>query len=213
MSLIIKPNQAQALSLKQQLQLLAIPKNKRIRLLKTLGRNVRAKARRNIKEQRTVTGQAFAPRASGKKNKMLKRMGKTLEPYVKNTNRLELKHKSVLAGRVAAMHQNGIDEQMTASRMTRIHGKPDYKGSSTRGQAKALAKEGYKIQRKNGKGYRKATIREIMTNVNQGQAMLVLKKLRGHSRKTRWIIPVKERPFLGDTPQAVQEQIAKFLQS
>lgn len=211
MSLIIKPNQTQALNLTQQLNLLALPKNKRVRVLKTLGRQQRAKARKRIREQRTVTGQKFSPRANGKKSKMLKRMGRTLEPYVKNSNRLELKHKAAITGRIAARHQYGIAEKMTASRMARIHGKPNYKAPSTRSQAKALASEGYKIQRKKGKGYRKATIKEIMANVNQGQASLVLRKLRGNVKKTSWQIPVKERPFLGDTPINVQKELAKIL--
>ena len=147
-----------------------------------------------------------------KKGKMLKRLGRTLEPYVKNSNRLELKHKAVLTGRIAAMHQEGVNEKMTASRMMRIHGKPNYKAPCTRSQAKALASEDYKVQRKKGKGYRKATIREIMANVTQGQASLILRKLRGNVRKSSWTIPSKARPFLGDTPIAVQKQLAKMLE-
>lgn len=211
MSLVIRPNKSQALSVKQQLTLLAMPKNKRVRILKTLGRQQRAKARKRIREQRTVTGQKFAPRADGRKSKMLKRMGRTLEPYVKNGNRLELKHKAKLTGQIAAMQQDGINERMTASRMVRIHGKPNYKAPCTRSQAKALAAEGYKIQRENGKGYRKATLREIMANVTQGQASLVLRKLRGNTSKQSWDIPGKARPFLGDTPQEVQKQLAEIL--
>ena len=213
MSLVIKPNTSQALNIKQQLQLLALPKNKRVRVLKTLGRQQRAKARKNLRDQRTVTGQKFSPRADGKKTKMLKRLGRTLEPYVKNSNRLELKHKAAITGRIAAMHQYGIDERMTASRMMRIHGRPNYKADCTRSQAKALANEGYKVQRQKGKGYRKATIREIMASVNQGQASLVLRKLRGRVKKSSWNIPVKERAFLGDTPIAVQQQLVKSLDS
>ena len=77
MSLVIKPNNKQALNLEKQLNLLALPKKKRVRILKTLGRYERAKARKRIREQRTVTGQKFAPRANGKKAKMLKKLKKT----------------------------------------------------------------------------------------------------------------------------------------
>ena len=69
MSLVIKPNKAQSLSIKQQLNLLALPKKKRVRVLKTLGRKQRAKARKRIRDQRTVTGQKFASRTDGKKRK------------------------------------------------------------------------------------------------------------------------------------------------
>jgi hypothetical protein len=212
MSLVIKPNKAQALSLKQQLQLLALPANKRVRILKTLGRYEKAKTRKRIKEQRTVTGQKFSPRADGKKTRMLKKMGRSLEPYVKNSKRLELKHKKSLTGRIAALQQEGGSERMSASRMARIHGKPDYKAPCTRSQAKALRNEGYKVKRGKGKSYRKASVREIMAALSQGKASLILQKLRGNTAKSNWQVPVKARPFLGDTPIAVQQQLIKILE-
>ena len=113
MSLVITPNNKQALSAKHQLQLLALPNGKRVRVLKTLGRYERKLARQRIRTQTTVEGKKFASRSDGKKTKMLKRMGKTLEPYVKGGKRLELKHKVGLTGRIAALHQEGGSEQMT----------------------------------------------------------------------------------------------------
>lgn len=211
MSLVITPNSKQALSAKQQLQLLALPPAKRIRLLKALGRYERNLARRHIRTQTTIQGKKFEGRADGKKTKVLKRMGKTLEPYVKASKRLELKHKNVLTGRIAALHQEGGSERMTASRMARIHGKPDYKAPCTRSQAKALSAEGYKVRRAKGKSYRRATIKEIMENVNHGKATLVLSKLRGNKSRKSWAIPVKARPFLGDTTANVQRELATLL--
>ena len=211
MSLSIKPNKAQALNLKQQLQLLALPANKRVRILKQLGRYERAKARKRIREQRTVNGTKFAARADGKKARMLKKMGRTLEPYVKNSNRLELKHKATQTGRIAALQQAGGIERMSASRMTRIHGKPDYKAPCTRSQAKALSAQGYKVKRAKGKGLRRASIREIMASLSQGKASLILHKLRDKPTKSSWKVVVKARPFLGDTPIAVQQQLINIL--
>jgi hypothetical protein len=212
MQLIIKPNKKQALNLKQQMQLLALPANKRIKVLKTLGRQERAKARKRIQAQKTVTGQKFAPRANSKKGKMLKKLGRTLEPYVKSSNRLELKHKNVLTGRIAALQQSGGSEKMTAARMTRIHGKPDYKAPCSRSQAKALRTEGYKVKRGKGKRYRRASIKEIMATLSHGKAGFILQKLRNKTIKTNWQIPVKARPFLGDTPHEVQRQLANILE-
>lgn len=211
MSLSIKPNKAQALNLKQQLQLLALPTNKRIRILKTLGRQQKAKARKRIQAQQTLGGQTFAPRANGKKGKMLKKMARTLEPYVKQGKRLELKHKKTLTGRIAALQQQGGSERMSASRMARIHGSQNSKAPCTRSQAKALSQEGYKVKRSKGNKYRRASIREIMASLTQGKAGLILNKLRGKQSKSSWHIPVKARPFLGDTPMAVQQQLAKIL--
>ena len=211
MSLVIIPNNKQALSAKHQLQLLALPPAKRTRLLKTLGRYERKLARQRIRTQTTVEGNKFASRTDGKKTKMLKRMGKTLEPYVKASNRLELKHKAALTGRIAALHQEGGTERMTATRMKRIHGKPDYSAPCTRSQAKALAAEGYKVRRAKGKGYRRATIKEIAGSLTHGKATLVLSKLRGQKSRNSWQIPVKARPFLGDTTANVQRELATIL--
>lgn len=212
MSLIITPNKEQALSASMQLQLLKLPAAKRTRILKTLGRYERNLARQRIRSQTTVDGTEFTPRKDGTSARMLKRMGKTLEPYVKNANRLELKHKSPLTGRVAAMHQEGGSEKMSANRMARIHGKPDYKAPCTRPQAKALSAEGYKVRKANGKGYRRASLREIMENLSQGQAMLILRKLRDKPQKQRWDIPVAARPFLGDTTDNVQQQLVSIFE-
>ena len=212
MSLVIKPNKAQALNASTQLALLKLPANKRTRILKTLGRYERRLARKRIRTQTTVDGGQFAPRKDGKKTKMLKRLGKTLEPFVKKANRLELRHKNALTGRIAALQQEGGREQMSATRMARIHGKPDYKAPCTRAQAKALAAEGYKVRKAKGSGYRRASLREIIDTLNQGQAMLILRQLRGKPEKQRWDIPVAARPFLGDTTDNVQRQLVSIIE-
>jgi len=211
MSLVIKPNKKQALNLEQQLNLLALPKKKRVRVLKTLGRYERAKARKRIRDQRTVTGQKFSPRTSGKKAKMLKKLGRTLEPYVKSSNRLELKHKNKLTGRIAAMHQEGVSETMTASRMKKKNGTPDYDAPCTNRQAIALRSVGYKVKRKKGKGSRKGTIKEIMERFTIGQAGFLLRTFRKKKSKQSWQIPVEARAFLGDMAIDVQDELFKIL--
>ena len=211
MSLTITPNKQQALSLKNQLLLLSLPANKRVRILKTLGRSQRTKARLRIRQQQDLDGKKFAERANGKNTKMLKRMAKGLEPYVKNANRLELKHKSTLAGRIAALQQAGGSEKMTAKRMKRIHGKPDYDAPASRSQAKALISLGAKTRKQKGKGYRRATIKELVASLTNGQAELALESLRAKKPKQNWKIPVKPRAFLGDTPANVQAELATLL--
>lgn len=212
MSLSIKPNKAQALNASTQLALLKLPAAKRIRILKTLGRHERTLARNRIRTQTTTEGVGFAPRTDGKKARMLQRLGKTLEPYVKNANRLELKHKAALTGRIGALHQDGGREKMTANKMARIHGQPDYEAPCTRAQAKALAAEGYKVRKQKGRGYRRATLREIMDTLSQGKAMLILRQLRGKPQKQRWDIPVAARPFLGDKADNVQRQLVSIIE-
>lgn len=211
MSLVIKPNAAQALDLQAQLDLLKLPRNKRTRILKTLGRYERAQARARIKRQQSVEGGSFAPRADGKKQKMLKRLGRTLEPYVKNADRLELKHKNSLTGRIAALHQDGGKETMTASKMRRIHGEPDYDAPATRAQAKALSAEGYKVRKKKG-GWRRASIREIQDALTIGKAGVILRSMRDSKSQQRWDIPVSARPFLGDYTDNVQRELMQLIQ-
>lgn len=212
MSLSIQPNKQQALKLGQQLALLAMPPKKRTRLLKQLGRIERTKARKRIRSQQTVEGAKFAPRKDGRKKKILKKMGKTLEPYVIDANRLELKHKAALTGRIAALHQLGGSEKMTSGRMGKIHGKPDYDEPASRTQSKALVAAGYKVRKAKGKGFRRASLREISARLNQGQAGLILRKLRGKTSRNSWDIEVDARAFLGDTPANVQNELVKLME-
>ncbi|MEN3159584.1 hypothetical protein ABC502_14485 [Alkalimonas sp. NCh-2] len=211
MTLIIKPNKSQVLSASQQLALLRLPANKRTRILKTLGRYERTLARKRISSQTTVDGRRFAKSKSGKKSRLLQRLGRTLEPYVKNANRLELKHKAPMTGRIAALHQKGGIERMTASRMNRIHGQPDYKAPASRSQAKALVANGYQVRKAKG-GLRRTTIREVMETLTHGKAGLILSKLRGKPKKQSWSIPVAARPFLGDKAANVQRQLAGIIE-
>ena len=212
MSLTITPNRTQALNASNQLALLKLPSAKRIRILKTLGRYERALARKRIRTQTTVDGGQFEARANGKKGRMLKRLGKTLEPFVKNANRLELKHQAALTGRIAALHQDGGSEQMSASRMARIHGSPDYNAPCSRSQAKALSAEGYKVRKAKGNGYRRASLNEIMATLSQGQAGVILRSMRDKPNKQRWEIPVAARPFLGDSADNVQRQLVSIIE-
>ena len=212
MSLTITPNRTQALNASNQLALLKLPSAKRIRILKTLGRYERALARKRIRTQTTVDGQ-FEARANGKKGRMLKRLSKTLEPFVKNANRLELKHKAALTGRIAALHQDGGSEQMSASRMARIHGTPDYNAPCSRSQAKALSAEGYKVRKAKGNGYRRASLNEIMSTLSQrpsGRDPAL--NARNKPNKQRWEIPVAARLFLGDSADNVQRQLVSIIE-
>ena len=48
-----------------------------------------------------------------------------------------------------------------------------------------------------GKGWKKATLKWITTNLSQQQAGLILRTLRDEESKTRWTIQLPERSFLG----------------
>ncbi|MCL1123531.1 phage virion morphogenesis protein [Shewanella surugensis] len=209
MSLQISLRGKDALTLKQQLELLSLPRNKRIRLLKHLGRIEKAKARKRIQAQKDVKGAKFKARKK-KGGKMLKAQAKGLTPYVKNANRLELTHKNKHTAKIGAVHQEGGKETMSATRMRRIHGANKSHAACTRSQAKALVILGYKVKAKN-KGYRKATIKELVSRLSQSQAGGILHSLRGKQRKTQWNIDAPKREFLGDSPANVRDEIIQFL--
>lgn len=212
MSLIITPDKQQALSANMQLALLKMPPAKRIRILKTLGRYEKKLAEKRIRAQSTVDGDPFEARASRSKEKMLRRLGKKLEPFVMKADRLELRHKARLTGRIAALQQAGGVERMTSAKMARKRGTPDYEAPCTKKQAKALIAEGYKVRKAKGKGWRKATVNEVMGKLKLGQAGLILRLMRGEKRKQSWNIPVPARPFLGDSTANVQRQLISIIE-
>ncbi len=213
MSLTIKPNKQQALSLKNQLFLASLPAKKRTSILKKLGTWERAETRKRIRQQITVDGTQFEARASKSRVKMLRKLGKTLEPYVYSANRLELKHKNTLTGKIAAFQQFGGIETMTAAKMAKKNGKLSYDDPCTRTQAKALAREGYRVRKAKGKGYRRATINEIMGQMSMGQAGLILRTMRDKNDAPRtWNIQVSPRPHLGSKTAKIQDQLLNIIE-
>jgi len=212
MSLVITPNKQQALSLKNQLLLLSLPDNKRVRILKTLGINERKLARERIKKQKDVNGKSFEPRKGSGKDKLLKRLGKTLKPFVFNKNRLELKHENPSVGKVAAFHSEGGSFTMNKVKVDRRFGKIDKNKPCSRGQAKALSSKGFKVRKNKGKSFRRATVKELMSTLTMTQAGAILKRLRNRGDKSSWKTKAPPRPFLGDTPANVQAELVNILE-
>jgi hypothetical protein len=212
MSLVITPNKQQALSLKNQLLLLSMPANKRVRILKTLGIYERKKARKRIKKQIDTNGKAFEPRAGSSKEKLLKKLGESLKPFVLEKTRLELKHGNSGVGRIAAFHSEGGEFTMNKSKVDRRFGKIDKTKPCSRGQAKALSKKGFKVRKAKGKGYRRATLNELMSTLTMTQAGAILKRLRKRQDKSSWKTKAPARPFLGDSTENVQRELAKIIE-
>ncbi|PSW14413.1 virion morphogenesis protein [Photobacterium rosenbergii] len=208
----IQLNERDRLNFEEKLALLAMPPKKRFWILKTLGRWERANARRRISQQRDVKGRALKPRQNRKKGKILRRMGKGLEPYVKNANRLELTWKNKLTGRIAARHHAGQTQKVTAAQMRKRWGKPNYKASCTKGQARKLRELGYTVPRKSGKGRKKPSLRYIMQSVSHGQAGLLIREMTNQPSKQSWSIPLAERQILGSREKDVNRQLIKIME-
>lgn len=213
---MISLDQGDALTFKQKLQVLMLPPSKRIWILKTLGRWEIANTRRRISSQTDVRGKKLAPRRSGKK-KILRRMAKGLEPYVKKNTVLDLTWRNKRQGQIAARHHAGQRQKMTAAQMARRYGTPDYSKPCTRPMAKKLRELGYVVvvRPKNKKGkkrYKKPSIKWIAENLSMGQAGAIIRELSGTKNPpTSWDIPLAERKILGTKEEAVAEKLQEIL--
>lgn len=186
-----------ALTMKQNIQLLKMNPAKRRRLLKVLSRSVIKKSRNRLKEQKDMEGRKWAERKNQKnKKKMLRKLGKSMNATV-NAKSAKVGFKNPVVGRIAKAQQDGIAEVMTREKMQKKYGQPDYGAPATRKQAKALRDEGYKVRRKNGKGWKAATLKWIVSHLTLGQAGLILRIMRDEPSKKTWVIPLPSRPFMG----------------
>ena len=208
----IQLNERHRLNFNEKLTLMSLPPRKRIWILKTLGRWERQNVRQRIRQQKDINGKALKPRSSKKRNKMMRRMGKGLEPYTYNANTLNLKWRNNLTGRIAARHHIGQTEKMTAAKMRKRWGTPDYKEPCTKGQARRLRELGFVIKRKKGKGTKKPSLRWIMENINKGKAGLMIRTIKKQPDKTAWDIPLAERQILGSHEKEVNRQLIQIIE-
>lgn len=194
------------LSVKRKLQLLQLPPAKRKRVMGQIIRKVRVASRGRLRGQKDLNGAPWEPRKSGKKQKMLRKFSRNLVTNY-SAKQATVKFNNGVMGRIARQQQDGIDEVMTAEKMRRIHGQPDYSDPATTSQAKALKAEGYKARKKSGKGYRNISIREIKETLTLGQAGIILRLMRDTELKKSWVIPLPSRSFLGATENEINSMV------
>ena len=149
----------------------------------------------------------MAPRASKKKKRMFRALGKGTVTRVRNDHQADVTWKNPGQAKVAYRHHHGVPETFTAAKAAKVYGVPDYQKPATPAQAKALNKEGYrrKVARKRGKGgaiMKRVPQKWIRENMTLGQAGLVLRLMRTNTRKGKqsWEIRPPARPILGATP-------------
>lgn len=198
-------DQSTKIELINRLKALSMTRQKRKRLLGQVARKSRSSFRKNLREQKTATGQKWAPRKDGKKKKLLKNFSKHLKATSTDSTAIIEMNTSGF-GVSARKHQDGFTESFNSGRAEKIHGRPDYGKPCTDKQARALKKEGYKIPRKRGKGYKFATIAEIKGRLKLGQAGLILRILRDEdSEKSSWSVNVPSRAFAEFTEGQIDE--------
>lgn len=198
------------LDAQQTLELLSLPASKRRRLLNNAAKRVRTRNRKRISEQRNVDGTPFEARKAGGKRKMMRGLGKTLQVVSLTADEAVLGWGNRLVARIAADHQHGRPETMSAARMRRLGKTPDYSAPATRHQARALLKAGYRIR--NGKRWKRPSNGWIQENLTSGRAGLILAKLAGDTKKQRWQIELPARAVLGADTQDVREIVRTVLQ-
>jgi len=199
------------LTLLNQIQALNMPANRRKTWHRKMGREVIKAARKNIKAQRTVDGRTFEPGKKGKR--VLKKIarGKNLKVYA-GAKGARVTWPNTMVGKIARAQQEGHKEQYNGARMRREHGQPDYEAPATQDQAKALIKEGFKLNKgkyKSGKNKGNSKTRRvsqawIKENMTVGQAGLVLRLLRDDPGKDSWSVDIPARPFFGLNKQEIK---------
>ncbi|WP_279455241.1 phage virion morphogenesis protein [Aeromonas veronii] len=133
-----------------QLNLLALPPQKRKRLVWRAAAELKKLAARHVRQQQDPNGKPWAPRKRGKR-KMLRGLPKLLEIHAPSQDVAELGFKrgtmNVHAGVIANTHQKGHTYQVTAASRRSIASSEGSKlKPATKAQARKLRELGFKRQ-------------------------------------------------------------------
>jgi len=181
----------------KELDLLTLDANKRRRILRGAGRQVRRDTKARLKEQRGLSGTNWQGRSDGRKKRMLRRLGKGIQVHT-TPNNATVTFGNKRLGQIARVHQEGITLTKTAQQAVKINGVPDYGALASRKQAKSLRDSCYKIRKKRGKSWKVPSLKWITENISVGQAGLILRILRGNKKaKSSWDVKLPARSFMG----------------
>ena len=217
MSMSVKFDVRHAANMAQRIDLMILKPAAKQKVFENCGRAYLKASRDHIRQQKTIDGRQMAPKKYGK-GKVLKKMGQTLK-FDATSKQVTLTWPNKSVAKLASRHQFGIEEVMTANRMVKIHGQPNYADPATKKQAKALIDAGFVIS--TGKRFKSGTNKGkmkkkrpsqkwITENMRLGQAGLIIRTLRNQlNRPKRWDIPVPARPFLGMENQEAAEVLTK----
>lgn len=212
-------NKKQLATLRQTLAGLELPPKKRQRLIWRLAKyGLIAAAKRNVRNQQSPDGQAWAARNTGRKGKMLRNLPKLLHiremPEIQAV-RVYLQgggyrngEKPVPAGTVGYSQQNGMRVRVSrGDKPSRVQAGR----MATLKQAKKLRALGYQVRK--GKRMKKPTYRQLMDTMPYSQAGLLIRKLSGKAVKTSWVVDLPAREFLGMSDDDFNKALARQLQA
>ncbi len=195
-------------AINQELSRLRIPLAKRRWVHITLSRKVRVFSRSRIRNSKNIDGSVWQPRKrkefSSKAERNNKKMLRGLGQRMRSRGDHDQGVVDWSGHFVAGFHQFGGDEHWDAAKAKRIYGDAKYSAKATRNQALRLLALGYKIRQ--GKRWKRPTIKQIISDMSMGQAGYLIKILKGSPTVKSWTIPVPARPFLGVT-QDEQKQL------
>ncbi|WP_281223097.1 hypothetical protein [Photobacterium sanguinicancri] len=207
-----------AINAKKALEALALTKRKRFWLLKDLGRWERRMTRSRIRRQKDVDNQKFEKRKKGE-GAVLTSFADGMEPYVfHDATMLDLTWSRKAKARKAAVHQAGLTQTISAhehiKEQTKRRGEPDYGAPCTKKQAIALRRLGYRIRRKDGKGWNKPSVRNLEKRLTLGQAGLIIRMMRTGKKKgkQKWKVRTPQRQMIGTKTQKVRERLIKNIE-
>ena len=196
----------------KELDLLTLDANKRRRILRGAGRQVRRDTKARLKSQVGLSGRVWQGRSNGKKQRMLRKLGKGLQVHT-TPNNAKITFSNERVGKIARVHQEGIDltvKAKTATELQQQKGTLDYSDPSTRKQAKALRIEGYQIRKKRGKGWKTPSLKWITENLTMGRAGIILRLMRESAPKSSWEIKTPARSFLGQN-ESEQKELKNYM--
>jgi len=213
------------LPLKRQLQLLSLPPAKKRRVLALAGRKLQKMTRDNIRGQRDIYGKSFVKRtdkdrAAKRRRKLLRKMGRQLTQKA-TPKQVEVGFKGI-AGHIAAKHQHGSSQKVTAQGFKyemkkRERGRQYYDAPATKQQAYTLVKDlGYKRGTRGGKTMRVSHrwIRSNMTIAHAGMVIAQMREAKGLAKRSAdtWLVKTPERAFFGATAQVASDMATELFE-
>lgn len=184
------------------LDLLALPLQKRRRLLNNVSKRVRSLSRQRVRDQENLDGTPFAPRkdTSKGKKKMEAGLGKLLDVVRLSDTEVELGWRNRLTRWVASQQHNGASERVTAQQMRKLTQVPPGT-AATEKQAKRLRQLGYKVRLPGKKTATRPSVAWIQQHMEYPKAGLLIRVLdserKASSGAQSWEIKLPPRQFLG----------------
>lgn len=178
-------------------------------VLRRIGRAVERQSQKNIRQQKTITGKAFAPRKGKKKRrKMLTKIMRQARSKT-GTNHVSVEWANNVAGQIAYRQQHGEPaERWTANKLKRIRQRNENPNQNqqppTRKMARMLINAGFTLKKKRGKGRKRPSAKWVIENLKQGQLWAIFRELTDQPFKQRWDIDNEARPFHGLTEEQSQ---------